>query len=351
MARFNLSGIGLRGVAAAVPAQREDNAALDALPESRRQELIRTTGIRYRHIAREDQCASDLCVAAAERLLQELSWAPDSIDVLVMVTQTPDHPLPGPASHVQHRLGLRTSTVVLDINHGCAGYVYGLSVIGSLMAASGLKKGLLLVGDTITRTIADSDYSLRPIFSDSGSATALEWDPEAGSMAFLMGTSGQEYEAIYIPHGGARHPLTEASLHPETVTSSVTRHAGQLAMKGQDVFTFGLTRIAPEIKQLLEDTGTEPDAVDHLVLHQANQLLLDAIGRKAGMRPEQVPSSLYDYGNTSSATIPVTMCHRLGTALENQHQRLLLSGFGVGLSWGSVLLETPPLACPAIITL
>lgn len=337
MAQFTLDGLSIKGIASCVPANRADNRDIIGIAPEKLESLIQTTGIRYRRIAPPEICASDMCVASAEKLLQELGWNPDEIDALIIVSQTPDHTIPGTATQVQQRLGLKDSTLALDINQGCAGYVYGLSVIGGLMKSAGLKKGLLLVGDTITRTISKDDFSLVPIFSDAGSATAIELDGSGSDWHFETGSSGEDYDAIYIPEGGARHPAKGTANH--------------LTMRGHAVYTFGLTTVAKSIKALMERVGANASNTDYLVFHQANQLLLDAIRKKAGFEPGQVPYSLHDYGNTSCATVPVTITSCLNAQLSEKETTLLLSGFGVGLSWANVWLTTNRICCPPMIEL
>jgi len=282
-------------------------------------------------------------------LLEELDWKAEDIDLLIFVSQTPDHLVPGSATQLQQRLGLPEDALVLDINQGCAGYVYGLSMITGLMSAYKVSKALLLVGDTITRMVSEHDNSLRPIFADAGSATALLLDDDAADMVFKVGSKGEAYKAIHIPEGGARYPKKEVRENNTNGTSSETRRPDQLHMNGQAVFTFGLSTVASSITDILEENSCDPETIDFLVLHQANQLLNDSIVRKVGISKERAPSSLRDFGNTSCATIPVTMVSQLRKELISGRKELLLSGFGVGLSWGNVLLTTDSIACPKMI--
>ena len=184
MACFSIQNVRLAGISASLPAQEQDNAELELLTERERGQLLKAVGIRTRRIAPAGMCASDLCVAAAERLLQSLNWKAEAVEALVYVTQTPDHSIPGTATQIHERLGLPKSALALDINQGCAGYVYGLSTLAALLATGGFQKALLLVGDTITHVLSPQDKSTVPIFSDAGSATALEFAPGAAPMHF-----------------------------------------------------------------------------------------------------------------------------------------------------------------------
>ena len=349
MSNLTVSGISLRGIAAAVPKEKEDNAELETLSEKAKTEIIERVGIRYRHVAPETITASDLCLESAQHLLKELGWHPNEIGLLIFVTQTPDYTVPGTATQLQETLGLPTNAMALDINQGCAGYVYGMSVISGLMKSFGIQKSLLLVGDTITKMISKEDNSIRPIFADAGTATAFELDFEAEEMTFKLGSDGSAFEAIHIPSGGYRNPVSQVNLEANEIAPGIIRSNCQLAMNGQAVFTFGLSIVAKQINELLTETKKSANDFDYLVLHQANQFLNDAIARKCGFPSEKVPSSLKEFGNTSCATIPVTLVSQLSGEIKNKELKLLLCGFGVGLSWGNVILTTRNLVCPEVI--
>ena len=349
MSDLSVSGVALRGVSASVPKNRVDNAQLESLDPKSKKDIIETVGIRYRHVAPDGATSADLCQAAATELLEKLQWNAEDIGLLVFVTQTPDHIVPGTATQLQYKLGLPTHALSLDINQGCAGYVYGMSVIAGMMKTFQIRKALLLVGDTITKMVSKQDNSIWPIFADAGSASAFELDESAEEMTFRLGSIGADFEAIHVPHGGFRFPSTKESLESKSLSEGIVRNACQLAMNGQAVFTFGLSKVASTIKGLMETQNIQPDQLDFLVLHQANQFLNDAIGRKTGFGKEKTPSSLHDFGNTSCATIPLTMVTQLAAELQSNKQRLLLSGFGVGLSWGNVLLTTNKVVCPELI--
>lgn len=344
-------GVRLVGLAAAVPNKREDNLELSSLSEKARKEIVNQVGIRFRHLASSSITAADLCESAARPLLEKLAWNAEEVGILLFVSQTPDHIVPGSATQLQHKLGLAQSAMSLDINQGCAGYVYGMSVIVGMMKSFGIQKGLLLVGDTITKMVSSQDNSIWPIFADAGSATAFELDDAAPDMQFKLGSRGEDFKAIHVSDGGFRMPINSESLLPEIVSEGVIRQKNQLEMNGQAVFTFGLSTVASSISDLLIEVDVQPSALDYLVLHQANQLLNNSIVRKTGFRKEQAPSSLHDFGNTSCATIPVTLVSQLAEQLSTRQLRLMLSGFGVGLSWGNVILGTDKVAVLPIIYL
>jgi 3-oxoacyl-[acyl-carrier-protein] synthase-3 len=337
MAIFSLSDIAIRGVSAAAPAQAEDNETLDLLVAKDRKLFIEQTGIRYRRIAPPGITAADLCVSAVKPLLKEMDWLPADIDVLIFITQTPDYQIPNTSSVIHHRLGLSKQCIVMDINLGCSGYVYGLSVIGSLLQHIPGGRGLLLVGDCSTSIISRNDKSTWPLFGDAGSATAIQqW---AGSkMDFNLQADGSGYEDIMIRGGSGRHPFTTDSLTEQQYENGIMRSDLHMKLDGINVFNFALREVAPNIQALLQAIDMPEPSIDHFVLHQANKLMIDCVRKKMKIAENKFPLSLYHYGNTSSASIPMTIVTEL-QKLSGQNSHLLLCGFGVGLSWGSVCLD------------
>lgn len=348
MAVFTISNIKMSGLAGAVPRNTEDNAESTLLTENERNLFIKTVGIRYRRVALPGLTASDLCEAAANKLLADLNWSRNDIKVLVFITQTPDYIIPNTSSLLQHKLGLPKSCLAFDVNLGCSGYAYGLSVIGSLLQNMPGGKALLLVGDISTQTISMQDKSTAPLFSDAGTATALEFSAGA-AMHFNLQTDGEGYEDIMIPDGGFRNPVSPKSFEIVEYEKGILRSGLDMKLDGIKIFNFALREIAPNVNTLLQHLNIDKQQVDYFVFHQANLLMLESVRKKLQAPPEKVPYSLYDYGNTSSATVPVTMLARLRDPLQKQKLRLLLSGFGVGLSWGSVYLETENIVCPELI--
>ena len=348
MAVFSVPNIQLKGISAAVPKQIEDNNDFDLLTENERTLFINTVGIRYRRVAQPGTTSSDLCCAAAEKLLNELNWNREDVKILVFITQTPDYIIPNTSSLLQQKLGLSKSCIAFDVNLGCSGFVYGLSIVGGLLQNMPGAKALLLVGDISTTTISMRDKSTAPLFSDAGTAAALEFS--AGhEIHFNLQTDGKEFDDIMIPGGAYRNGFTEKQLAYTEYEKGISRNDLHMKLDGVKIFNFGLREVAPTINALLSEKKIEQDSIDYFVFHQANLLMLESIRKKLKVAPEKVPYSLYDYGNTSSATIPLTMLVKLNKALQSGKVKLLLSGFGVGLSWGSAYLETENIICPQLI--
>lgn len=337
-----LDGIAVRGVVGAVPTRVARSADYTPLSEAERAKFAAGTGIEERRIVAGNQCASDLCIAAAATLLARLEWDKDSVQALVMITQTGDHPVPATSIIVQHKLGLPTSCAAFDINLGCSSYPYGLAVVGGFMRSLGLRRALLLVGDVSSRLCSYNDKSAWPLFGDAGSATALECDDGAEPMHFDLNSDGAGKDAIIVPAGGlaSRQPAAADGFVERELAPGIARHDSHLVLKGADIFSFAIREVPSSIRRCAEQSGWAPHEVDHVVLHQANKMINDFIRKKTGYSERAALSSLRCFGNTSSASIPLTLAvhgEQLGGGA-----RLLLSGFGVGLSWASASLVLQP---------
>jgi 3-oxoacyl-[acyl-carrier-protein] synthase-3 len=346
MAHLNIPNVSIRGLAATVPALFKDNLTDPLVSDA--EKILKNTGIHLRHVAPDHMCASDLCEDAAKRLLDTLEWSPEEIDCLIFVRQTPDYILPATVAVLQEKLGLSTSCYAIDISMGCSGYVMGLSNIAALMQSGFLKKGLLLVGDTISRTCSPNDKSTYPLFGDAGTATALEFNPEAAEMKFSFGSDGSGKDAIIIKDGGYRHPFNSDSLIEKEIEEGISRTDSHLMLDGMDVFSFGISKGPSSVKDLTEFFNIDMAEVDNFVFHQANLFMNEKIRKKLKIEPEKVPYSLSKFGNTSSATIPLTLVSERKEVLRSSHQKHIGCGFGVGLSWGSVYFETENLVVPEI---
>ena len=348
MAFLNVRNISLKGVASCVPAFSEDNSGLQIFNNEDSSKFCTSTGIYHRRIVSDGVTTSDLCSHAARKLLSELQWDESSIGCLIFVTQTPDYILPATSCILQHRLGLNTDVYAIDISLGCSGWVYGMATISQIMSASGIKRGLLLVGDTISKFCSKDDKSTYPLFGDAGTATALEFS-EHEEFKIHTATDGSGYEAIIIPDGGYRNPVTEQSLDKYEVEENINRNNLELNLNGMDVFSFGISRAPQSINKLLEYSEIEREQIDYYLFHQANLFMNEKIRKKLKLSSEQVPYSLMNFGNTSSASIPITMTTQISEQLRNEKLKLMACGFGVGLSWGSIYFETDRIVCPELI--
>lgn len=346
---FSISNVKFSGIAACVPTNSESNRMYDWISEKERETLISTTGIENRRIVTTKACISDLCVPAASKLISDLNWNPSEIGALILVSQSTDYVVPATALIMQEKLGLSTSCLAFDVNLGCSGYVYGLSILSGLLSAGQIDKGLLLVGDISSRGISRKDKSAWPLFSDAAAVTALQYDRDSSPMHFNLQSDGSGADAIIIPDGGLRNFITPESLIVEEIEPGIVRNRRQIALNGIDIFNFTLREVKPNVEALLSHQRVNTKDVDAFVFHQANMLINKMVAKKLKLEAHQVPYSLKDFGNTSSATIPITMVTQLKDTLRNNVQTLVLSGFGVGLSWGSVLLKTDNIVCSDLI--
>lgn len=323
MAKLTIEKVRLKGITACVPSTEVDNFKFEEEKEGENLLRVNTIGIHSRRLAKENETAADLCIKAANKLMEGLEWTPDCIDILVFVTQTPDYQLPGNSMVAHDKLGLNKDCAAIDIHQGCAGYVYGLSTISSYLQSGKMRRGLLLVGDTITKLLDPKDMGTIPIFSDAGSATALEFDSNANDLFFNLQTYGSAKEAIHMSGSGTRKNTKDPYMR----------------MNGHEIFTFGLKEVSPNVEELLSYAETDKESVDFYIFHQANQLLNTSIQRKLKIPEDKMKYSLKDYGNTSCATIPLTIVHSLKDGNKLIDGRALICGFGVGLSWASGLID------------
>jgi len=348
MALFFIENVSIEGIAASVPKQTADNLLLDLLTEKERNLFIKAVGIRYRRVAPKGITASDLCFEAALKILKETNTLPSEVSGLIFVTQTPDYLIPNTASILQHKLGLSKSCIAFDVNLGCSGYVYGLSLAAGFSSRIEGSKILLLVGDVSTKVISQRDKSVVPLFSDAGSATIVSYK-KGSTFYFNLQTDGAEYDDIIIPDGGLRNATNAQSFIEEEKEPGIFRNNLQMKLDGIRIFNFALREVASNIHTLYEKYNLSLAETDFIFLHQANKLMLESVRKKLNVEARKVPYSLYDFGNTSSATIPLTMVANTRKELSENKNHLLLCGFGVGLSWGSVFLETQSICISELI--
>ena len=333
MAFLEVRNVSIRGISAGVPRRVIDNIKEfnNYSQEYDAAAFVESTGVKERRI--DNLTTSDLCVPSAEQLIKDLNWNKQDIDAVVFVSQTHDYLLPATACIIQERLGLSKECYAMDLSLGCSGWVYGLSVVSSLLQNGCIKKALLLAGEAKRRVQYDE-----PLFGYAGTATALEYEEGAEGFKFHFGTDGSGYDAIIIPDGGSRNQFTEKSLEMEDFNG---RQINRLysRMKGMDVFAFGISTVPKSVKQLSEHFGIDYHNADYYVLHQANLKMNNMIAKKLKLDADKVPICMDYFGNTSSASIPLTMVTRLGEKGQ-ENCKFICCGFGVGLSWGTVAFST-----------
>ncbi len=339
MAFLEVKHVKIAGLSACVPKKIEENNSLSILSAKEAEKLIVSTGIERKRKADKDICPSDLCYEAANQLIIDLEWRKDEIDCLIFVSQGPDYYLPATSCLLQDRLGLSQECYTLDISLGCSGWVYGLSTISALLSGGKMKKGLLLAGD-VSWVNSPKDKTTYPLFGDAGSATAIEFDSDSKGFQFHFGTDGSGYEAIIIPDGGLRNPPAPDSFEMKEIEPGVERSRLNTFLEGMDVFAFGISKVPETVNRTLEYFSIDKEKVDFFVFHQANLFLNEKIRKKLKLPEEKVPYSLKNFGNTSSASIPITMITELKHKLRHEKLNFVACGFGVGFSWGTVTFDS-----------
>ena len=331
MAFFEINNVKIAGLSAGVPLEKryikdEENISNDYDATS----YIESTGVEQRRYS-DFLTISDLCIPAANQLLEDIGWDKASVDILALVTQTPDYLVPATACIIQDKLGLSKECLAMDISLGCSGWVYGLSTLAGLLSNGNMKRALLLVGDAKQNFEGKSDI----LFGSAGTVTALEYK-EGETFKFHCGTDGGGWDAIYVPDGGSKNPFNSKSLEYEDVDGKQLMRI-QSRMKGMDVFSFAISTAPKSIKKLLEHFDIKKESINYYILHQANKLILDSVIKKLKIDESVAPQCMRYFGNTSSASIPLTIVTQMKDKIQGS-TNLLCCGFGVGLSWGSVYL-------------
>lgn len=324
----------LTAIAVYLPDQVLDNEALAArFPQWSAAKILQKTGIETRHIAGADQCASDLAVAAAEKLFAANACQRTEIDYLLLCTSSADYALPTTACLVQARLGLNTACGAIDINQGCSGFVYGLGLAKGLIETGQARQVLLITADTYSHHLHLDDHTTRTLFGDGAAATLVsateEEQPTIGP--FIYGSDGRGAAHLIVRNSAARREVLDGN-----------RQGGQdgkLWMDGPEIFQFTLTAVPSAIARLLGEAGLSAQQVDGYVFHQANQFMLDALQRKMQLPADKFHVALRHSGNTVSSTIPIALQQTYARGDVKNGQTLCLVGFGVGYSWAASLLR------------
>jgi 3-oxoacyl-[acyl-carrier-protein] synthase-3 len=327
-------------VATHLPDRILTNAELASLyPAWPAEKIFAKTGIAERRVAADGETASDLAVQAAKKLLARHTDAREAIDFVILCTQAPDYILPTTACLVQDRLGLRRDIGAIDVNLGCSGYVYGLSLAAGLIASGAAQTVLLLTADTYSKYIHPGDKSVRTLFGDAAAATLIVQDASAAIGPFVFGTDGSGAGDLIVEAGGFRTPRSEETGREIEDGQGNLRSRDALFMHGANVMSFSLREVPRTLARLLDKAKLDVGALDAVVLHQANKFMLDALQRKLSLPDEKVPRRYEDIGNTVSSTIPFVLEGLLQNGQMTAGSRIALIGFGVGLSWAGGLIR------------
>jgi 3-oxoacyl-[acyl-carrier-protein] synthase-3 len=339
MATLSFEHIGITAMAAAVPVKIIYNLEYtDHFPPEEAKQVVEKIGVYQRRFAEPGVCSSDLCFAAAEKLITDNDIDRSEIDLLVFVSQTPDYRMPATSVILQDRLNLTHNTIAFDLTLGCSGFIYGLAVIFSMMEHSGLRKALLLDGETRSRIYSPKDRQAAFLFGDGGAAALIERSPAFSRSYFSLNSDGSKENLIKIKAGGYRFPTSAETLKERVVDENGNiRSDEQGYMNGSEVFIFVIKEVPADMRKILEFSGNNLSDIDYFVFHQANLFINSHLARKLKLDSEKVPSTIKKYGNTSSVSIPLTMVSELKGKLDKK--RVLMSGFGVGMTWASCIID------------
>lgn len=330
---------GILAIEYALPENILTNAELAKLYANWTAEKIKDkTGIESRHITTANETAADLGIVAAEKLLSKNIVPKEEIDFVICVTQSPDYKLPTTACIMQERLGLKKNIGAFDINLGCSGYVYGLAVAKGLVETDIAKNILLITAETYSKHINPLDKSTRTIFGDGAAATLVGH----GGMeicSFDLGTDGSGKDFLMIPAGGARKACSPETAIEKEADGNV-RSEDNLYMSGADIFEFTIRAVPASVKRILKKENLKKDAVDLFIFHQANKFMLDFLEKLLKLDKAKCYHNFADTGNTVCASIPIAFKRATEEGTVKPNQIILLSGFGVGLSWGSTVIKT-----------
>ena len=348
MATIKFKNVGITAISACVPKKVISNADLKHLmPKETVEKMIKTTGIKEKRFAEKDVCSSDLCFKAAQKLIKDNNVASSSIDMLLFLSLTPDYIMPPTSSLLQHRLGLPSDTACLDLSLASSGFVYALSTAYAYASMSGVDKVLLLVGETMSKLTNPRDRVNSPLYGDAGTACLVEKGNYKDSI-FLLSAGGEGEHDVKVPHGGFRNILTADSLIDKIRENGNFRRDVDITMDGMATFNHAVSAVPKQLKQLMKEANISADDVDYLVSHQANKFMINFIVKRMKFDKSKVPFCIENYGNTSAASIPLTIVSELAEKLANE-KKILLSAIGAGWSFGTAYITTKNIKVSSII--
>lgn len=340
MAVITYSNVGITALAACVPRQVIDNYHydLDLWTEEEVRKVVDKVGVKERRFVDDKTCASDLCFAAAERLITDNNIDRSEIDLLVFLSQTPDYRMPATSILLQDRLGLPMSTMAFDISLGCSGFINALSIVYAMMQNRGFHKALLLDGETRSKVYSRKDRREAFIFGDAGVAALIERDEKFGESHFSLNSDGSRGNLIMIKGGGYRNMSSVETLKEKVVDEYGNIRTDENGyMNGADVFNFVIVEVPKDIKRLMAASGEDVHQMDYYVFHQANAFINNHIAKKLKLNKDHIPWTIQKYGNTSSVSVPLTIVSELKEKMQGR-KKLMFSAFGVGMAWATAIV-------------
>lgn len=302
--------------------------------------LTKKTGIYHRHIAAENECASDLAIKAAEKLFTN-AIDKASIDFILFCTQSPDYVLPTTACILQDKLGLPKTIGALDFNLGCSGYIYGISMAKGLIETRQARNVLLLTAETYSKYINRQDNTVRPLFGDAATATLIKGkeSESEGIKGVTFGTDGTGYNNLIVPVGASRIPYSGTLLKEERDKYGNIRTNANLYMNGAAISDFALDVVPGTVKEILNKCKMNKEDIDYYVFHQANNFMLKFLQEKCELLEQPYWNDVSNYGNTVSNSIPIALVDMMKQKQDTELENVMTLGFGVGLSWAGCIVD------------
>ncbi len=342
---MNLDYLGKRisGILTILPAnvsRFDDEAGNYTFPREKTMRLKPLMGFEEHRIVEDGVCVSDLCVHGLRSLFDRGLLRKEDLDAIVLVTQSPDHFMPPTSNVIQGLLELKRDMICLDINQGCAGFEIGLLQAFALLDQASINKVAVLNADVLSRKTSRQDRNSFPLIGDGASVTLVEKDPSGGRIHANIQMDGTLRNALTIPAGGFRQPSTAATAVPEDDGSGNLRAKDHLVMNGQDVFGFVMTEVPPMIQSLAASAGVAMADIDWFLFHQPNKFMIQKLAEKLEVPYDKMPGNIVEkFGNASGVTIPTNVCLNLGARLKDERFKVCFAGFGVGLTWSSILMD------------
>ena len=331
---------GIKAIQYYLPEKILENEAIVSMINSWSSEKIfEKTGIHTRHVAADSETALDMGYKAARKLLEAGNVSAADIDLLIFVTQLPDHPMPANACILHGMLGMPAGTAAFDISLGCSGFVYALSVAKSMIESGIAHNALIITADTLCRYVNDRDRSLKTLIGDGASATLVSMCEKGGIGHFVLGTEGSGKEALIIPAGAERLPRSEQTAVEIKDENGNVRSQNNMYMNGSEVFSFSLRVVPQTVGQLLSKAKSELDDIDLFVFHQSNVFMLNTLKGMLGIRDNKFYINMEHVGNTASSSIPIALSLALEEGRIRTGIKVMIVGFGVGLSWGGTIIQ------------
>lgn len=328
----------IKGISYYLPDQKVTNQDLaKEFPEWNPEKIDTKVGIKSRHVAASDETAGDMAEKAARKLFDEYSVDPKSIDFVLLCTQSPDYHLPSTACILQDRLGIPTSAGAFDYDLGCSGCVYGMAIAKGFIVAGIAHNVLLLTAETYNKYINPKDKGNRSIFGDGAAACLISKEGIAEIGEFSLGTDGSGADKLIVRTGASRHPEKDGKYTVDV--EGHTRYDDYLYMDGGGIFNFTLDAVPAMMKEILAKNGLQKEDVDYYVFHQANKFMLNTIRKVCVLPKDKFYVNLEETGNTVSSTILIGLKQCLDNGLIHKNMKVMVAGFGVGLSWGGTILK------------